>query len=226
MEFITNQRNLRNMQSQQIATIGNLRMQNNPFMQGNPQPVQVGFVHGVMMEPNPFVPVPQQNLNAFMAGGQANGGIREYNQVATNPNVVKKAGKASAIINKPVDKMNIFLKKETMDSLKAQQANKHRIDYNWVNKEDVIDELKCEMCERYFFNPMKISCGCTFCSTCVKQLKDDGNCCPVCNVAINHNLTGKDMMVVWCLEEMDVYCPNKVEKSCAWKGPIKDLDAH
>ena len=34
------------------------------------------------------------------------------------------------------------------------------------------------------------------------------------------------MMVVWTLEEMEVYCPNKIEMNCSWQGFIKDLDSH
>lgn len=175
-------------------------------------------------------------MNPFIAPVQANDAIQQIqhlpaqNQYIRNNNQQRYARNNNVpqnrIINNPNNRGNMVIKPDLQVHLKKQQEKKRRIDYNFFKQEDIMDELKCENCKRYYFNPMKLSCGDTFCQTCVEELKKNKSKCPVCDKELNHQLTGKDMMVVWTLEEMEVYCPNKVEKKCAWVGAIKLLDDH
>ena len=185
-----------------------------------------------MVNPNNQMQAPMVNVGAYFqqANAIANQGnffVQAIPQMAPQVPVYARNNNAnrSRIVNPQVIG-EVVLGEDLKIHIRTQQEKKRRINYNWVNKDDIIDELICEHCKRYYFNPMKISCGDTLCQTCVEELKKSKDNCPICDKKIDHRLTGKDVMTVWTLEEMQVYCSNKNEKECDWKGLIKELDDH
>lgn len=49
------------------------------------------------------------------------------------------------------------------------------------------------------------------------------NSCPQCRTVIENNLIGKDLIAEKIIQDLEVYCVNKL---CDWKGGLETLSKH
>ena len=95
-------------------------------------------------------------------------------------------------------------------------------DYDFIDSPS--DELTCAICLSVLRDPNLTSCcGNHFCRTCITQIKNEGNPCPLCQdgdytIMLNKSLVRK-------VNELKVRCPNS-QLGCDWVGELKEAQHH
>ncbi len=95
----------------------------------------------------------------------------------------------------------------------------------WRDKDAISDLLFCTICQDVFTNPMRISCGHSFCKVCLESWLVNSRYqeCPTCRQTVIKNGTHRDLLAQAFLEREDVFCS---VRSCHWMGPLSDLKRH
>ncbi|UJR20467.1 hypothetical protein I4U23_023596 [Adineta vaga] len=57
--------------------------------------------------------------------------------------------------------------------------------YEYMNENEIDDELKCPICTQPFLKPVSLSCRHTFCRECIKQWLNENHSCPTCRQCPN-----------------------------------------
>ncbi|XP_071962000.1 TNF receptor-associated factor 3-like [Antedon mediterranea] len=97
-------------------------------------------------------------------------------------------------------------------------------------KENVNDDLQCNLCKLPLRLPTQSSCGCRYCASCIKRYLEnhkpgDVFTCPSCSETMESMEMVPDYRVKKQLDKRIVYCPNNLE-GCKAEFPLKDHDAH
>ena len=111
-----------------------------------------------------------------------------------------------------------------------------RIERKFTKPAEISKHLFCPICIEVFLDPTRLFCGLklfistlifsfrhTFCAKCITQWANDHNSCPVCRETIEMNLSGKDLIGEKIIQDLEVFCPNKL---CDWKDRLENLNKH
>ena len=95
----------------------------------------------------------------------------------------------------------------------------------YFNRDGVSDYLHCTICQEIFVEPMRISCGHTFCKNCINEWfnQRNGASCPTCRQDIIRAATHRDLLAIGFMEREDVFCSFG---GCSWIGPFGMLSNH
>lgn len=93
----------------------------------------------------------------------------------------------------------------------------------FVNPESISSYLHCVICQEVFTNPLRLNCGHTFCSECIKHWFSSRYKCPTCRAKVTD--FGKDLLAYDIVNDLEVRC-NNGKKGCPWKGPLGHLEQH
>ena len=97
----------------------------------------------------------------------------------------------------------------------------------YVSESDISDLLFCTICQDVFTDPMRISCGHTFCKGCLDQwinsYQGNRRDCPTCRQTFHQQATHKDLLAVEFLGREQVFCPHT---SCTWTGRYDQVRNH
>ncbi|EAR96265.2 zinc finger, C3HC4 type (RING finger) protein (macronuclear) [Tetrahymena thermophila SB210] len=111
-----------------------------------------------------------------------------------------------------------------MENLKSLENVK------FVNQAQVSKHLECPICSNFLHNPLRLTCGHTFCQSCFEGLKasiqhNQNLRCAICREGIDLRNISPDKIAKNLLEEQIVYCLNR-KNSCLWQGPLSQLSEH
>ena len=110
--------------------------------------------------------------------------------------------------------------------MKSKQIKTYRKEQrHFTNKEKIEKYLTCSICQEIFDEPTRISCGHTFCKTCLEkwEKKSREGLCPLCRTKYIKRYTGKDLIALSIINDAMITCINS---GCPWKGKLSDLDNH
>ena len=113
-----------------------------------------------------------------------------------------------------------------MKKKKNNQKPKYkREQINFIEREKLEKYLICPICQDIFDEPMRITCGHTFCDTCLKkwEKKSGNNKCPLCREDYEPYYTGKDLLAQNMINDAMVTC---IYKGCPWKDRLGELNNH
>jgi len=96
---------------------------------------------------------------------------------------------------------------------------------NFVDKGKIEKYLTCTICHDIFDDPLRISCGHTFCSNCVSEMekKTRNQICVICKQRYYGIYSGKDLIAQSIINDAIVRC---IYKGCPWKDKLADLYNH
>ncbi|KAL4456308.1 hypothetical protein ABPG74_014269 [Tetrahymena malaccensis] len=100
----------------------------------------------------------------------------------------------------------------------------------FVNLAQVSKHLECPICSNFLNQPLRLSCGHTFCLTCYEGLKSSVQNiqnlrCAICRETIDLRYISPDKIAKNLLDEQLVYCLNQ-NQFCLWQGPLSQLSKH
>ena len=110
--------------------------------------------------------------------------------------------------------------------MKSKQIKKYKKDQRYfVEKEKIEKYLTCSICQEIFDDPYRITCGHTFCKSCLNQWekKSHNSLCPLCRKKYNKKFSGKDLTAQSMISDAIVTC---IYKGCPWKEKLSDLYDH
>jgi len=97
----------------------------------------------------------------------------------------------------------------------------------YFNRTNICDYLICTICQEVFTDPMRVSCGHTFCKVCLDSWlvsrANYGHSCPTCRNVFIVAATHRDFIAVECLQREQVFCKFG---GCDWIGPMGSLTNH
>ncbi|CAD8095783.1 unnamed protein product [Paramecium sonneborni] len=83
--------------------------------------------------------------------------------------------------------------------------------------------LFCTICRDVFYKPLRVSCGHTFCGSCILNWLQYKRTCPECRYHINRNfLSEKDLFAESMISEVQIECL-RCEN---WRGHLKNFKNH
>ena len=94
---------------------------------------------------------------------------------------------------------------------------------NFVEREKIEKYLTCPICTEIFDNPIRISCGHTFCEDCLSEWGRKSNFCPLCRKQYSNEYSGKDLIAQSIINDSIVHC---IFKGCPWKDKLSNLQSH
>lgn len=96
---------------------------------------------------------------------------------------------------------------------------------DFVEREKVEKYLSCPICQEIFDDPTRISCGHTFCKSCLTQWeqKSQHQECPICRKVYITGHSGKDLIALSIINDSIVHC---IYKGCPWKDKLSNLYNH
>lgn len=112
-----------------------------------------------------------------------------------------------------------------------------RLERKFAKPTLISKHLYCPICIEVYLDATRLFCGYflfltyfflfsishTFCKKCITQWETDHSTCPECRVKIEPNLSGKDLIAEKIIQDLEVYCPNKL---CDWKDRLENLTKH
>ena len=110
-----------------------------------------------------------------------------------------------------------------------KEPTKDKVEYSkeqrdFVEKEKMEKYLTCPICTEIFDNPIRISCGHTFCDDCLSEWgKKSNNFCPLCRKKFYTEYSGKDLIAQSIINDALVHC---IHKGCPWKDKLSNLKSH
>jgi hypothetical protein len=73
-------------------------------------------------------------------------------------------------------------------SSRQNMATSDHFDYEYMNENEIDEELKCVICKQPLQSPVSLStCHHTFCKECIKTWLDRNHICPTCRHVTSHN---------------------------------------
>ena len=96
----------------------------------------------------------------------------------------------------------------------------------FVEPTAISKHLSCPICREIFDDPIRITCGHTFCHECLDKYEDDAGYippCPICRTNYIQIYSGKDLIAQSIINDSYVFCINDC---CPWKGKLGDLNDH
>src|SRR5690349_19366955 len=117
----------------------------------------------------------------------------------------------------------------------AQNSNndEQRIERKFVNVNVISRHLFCTICQEVFFEPKRLNCGHTFCSTCIKQWRQKNSQCPICRTKDTTGEVSRDLIAYNIINDLEVFCINKGKNyyttiylllGCPWKNNLVNLN--
>ena len=95
---------------------------------------------------------------------------------------------------------------------------------DFVEREKIEKYLTCPICTEIFDNPIRITCGHTFCDDCLSEWgKKSNNFCPLCRKKFLTEYSGKDLIAQSIINDAIVHC---IYKGCPWKDKLSNLKSH
>ena len=87
---------------------------------------------------------------------------------------------------------------------------------HFTEKEKLEKYLSCPICQEIFDEPIRITCGHTFCRKCIIQWekKSHNYQCPLCRDEYDPAYSGKDLLAQNIINDAYVTC---IYKGCPWK---------
>ena len=113
-----------------------------------------------------------------------------------------------------------------MDKKNKNQKPKYkREQINFLEKEKLEKYLICPICQEIFDEPIRITCGHTFCNICIAkwEKKSRNNQCPLCREIYEPYYSGKDLLAQNMINDALVTC---IYKGCPWKDRLAELNNH
>jgi len=105
-----------------------------------------------------------------------------------------------------------------------ENSNKEIESYeNIFIKSEFLEILSCSICQNVYIDPKRISCGHTFCSSCIVLWLKTKNNCPLCRKKVNKNGIDKDIIADKIIHQLEVKCGYK---GCPWEGKLEDYLKH
>ena len=100
-----------------------------------------------------------------------------------------------------------------------------RDEIRWRNKDSISDLLLCTICQDVFSDPMRVSCGHSFCKKCLEDWYTSSRKseCPTCRTVAIKGATHRDLLAASYLEREEVFCP---VETCNWMGALGELHRH
>ena len=107
--------------------------------------------------------------------------------------------------------------------MQKRQYKKDQRDF--VEKEKIEKYLTCPICQEIFDDPIRISCGHTFCKQCLLQWekKSNNKLCSLCRNQYVTEYSGKDLTALSIINDSIVRC---IYKGCPWKDKLSNLSNH
>jgi hypothetical protein len=108
------------------------------------------------------------------------------------------------------------------------QTNKDQVELlkeqrDFVEREKIEKYLTCPICTEIFDNPIRISCGHTFCDDCLSEWGKKSNFCPLCRKQYSTQYSGKDLIAQSIINDAIVNC---IYKGCPWRDKLSNLKSH
>ena len=96
---------------------------------------------------------------------------------------------------------------------------------NFIEKEKLEKYLSCPICQEIFDEPIRITCGHTFCRKCIIQWEKKSRHyqCPLCRDMYVPAYSGKDLLAQNMINDAYVTC---IYKGCPWKEKFVELNNH
>ena len=96
---------------------------------------------------------------------------------------------------------------------------------HFTEKEKLEKYLSCPICQEIFDEPIRITCGHTFCRKCIIQWekKSHNYQCPLCRDEYEPSYSGKDLLAQNIINDAYVTC---IYKGCPWKEKFVELNNH
>ncbi len=96
---------------------------------------------------------------------------------------------------------------------------------HFTEKEKLEKYLSCPICQEIFDEPIRITCGHTFCRKCIIQWekKSHNYQCPLCRDEYDPAYSGKDLLAQNIINDAYVTC---IYKGCPWKEKFVELNNH
>jgi len=94
---------------------------------------------------------------------------------------------------------------------------------DFVEREKIEKYLTCPICTEIFDNPIRISCGHTFCDDCLSEWGKKSNFCPLCRKQYSQQYSGKDLIAQSIINDALVNC---IYKGCPWRDKLSNLKSH
>ena len=106
-----------------------------------------------------------------------------------------------------------------------QKPKYKREQINFIEKEKLEKYLICPICQEIFDEPIRITCGHTFCNLCLTkwEKKSRNNQCPLCRELYEPFYSGKDLLAQNMINDAMVTC---IYKGCPWKDRLGELNNH
>lgn len=124
--------------------------------------------------------------------------------------------------------------------------------YEYMNENEIDDELKCTICTQPFDQPVSLSCQHTFCKNCIEIWLNEQQSCPTCRQDENNFTPVNTQIITNQLNRLLVRCNQCDERNiqrgnfreheekcskkyihcpaedieCSWKGLKDELDIH
>jgi len=94
----------------------------------------------------------------------------------------------------------------------------------FINLSSISKYLICIICQEVFFSPLRLTCGHTFCESCIKNWeKTSKGKCPICRKNYVKKYSSIDLIANNIINECLVLC---IFKECPWKGQLSELNNH
>ena len=96
----------------------------------------------------------------------------------------------------------------------------------YVSEDHISDLLFCSICQDVFDEPVRISCGHTFCQACLNgwlKAQNGQGACPACRQVISKQGSHRDLLAIAFLSREQVFCPFP---GCAWMGARESMNGH
>ena len=96
---------------------------------------------------------------------------------------------------------------------------------HFTEKEKLEKYLSCPICQEIFDEPIRITCGHTFCRKCIIQWEKKSHHyqCPLCRDMYVPAYSGKDLLAQNMINDAYVTC---IYKGCPWKEKFVELNNH
>lgn len=96
---------------------------------------------------------------------------------------------------------------------------------DFVEKDQIEKYLACPICQEIYDEPIRITCGHTFCKACLTQWenKSQSKLCALCRKEYKSELCGKDLTAQSIINDSIVRC---IFEGCPWKDKLANLLSH